>query len=490
MRNICLVLALTCLLTGCRQSLAPSPILPAPTTPPLVIPRPQHLVLRGAHVRIDNRTRLTLATHADHADGLAAQSLQQQLSERFGLNIPIVDAKSISPVGTRIVFGEDAHAGHGRAEGYTIRRGTNTVDVIGQDAAGTFYGAQTLCQLLERDGRGVFVPPVQVQDWPALPWRGVLLFVDNKSLPFHKQIIRRVLARYKMNNLVLECEAARWDALGPNVAPWAATKAQLRAEVQYANRYHITVTPLIESVGHMGWLLKDRPELREDPAVPFAARVGSPETYRMLDAIYDEAIQTFHARALLIGGDEVTQHGRYPDISKAQFPTVAAAYVACVTRLHDHLKARGVRTLLWGDMLLGPGEGRGDTNAPSVADARRMRALLPHDIGIVDWRYHPDDDFRSPFLFTQAGFGPIIGATWNASRDIAGFAQALSASHQRGLLQTTWERCTTMRRRAPSACPTSGRSFLPPTVPGAARRTRPIGCLTTRRPFFGTLTDC
>jgi hypothetical protein len=89
-------------------------------------------------------------------------------------------------------------------------------------------------------------------------------------------------------------------------------------------------------------------------------------------------------------------------------------------------------------MLLGPGEARGDANAPSVAEAQWMRGALPHDIGIVDWRYDPADDFRSPSLFTQSGFGPVIGATWNATGDIASFARALAASHQRGLLQTTW----------------------------------------------------
>ena len=326
------------------------------------------------------------------------------------------------------------------AEGYVLRTGPRWLVVAGHDPAGTFYGAQTLRQLLGRDAQGVFVQPAQVDDWPSLPWRGALLFLGNQALPFHKKLIADVLARFKMNNLVLECEQAKWETLGHHVPAWAMTKSDLRQEIAFARHNHLAVTPLVESVGHMGWLVSDPAfgSLAEDPQTPYAADPTNPKTYALLDRLYDEVLDTFHSPILCIGGDEVTQRGRYPFRSRGRYPTVADAFVAHVSRLHDDLKRKNVRTMLWGDMLLAPGEATGDANAPSVAAAQQIRARLPKDILIADWRYGANDDFASPQIFQSSGFGPVIGATWDSPRDIARFAQSLTAAHQAGLLQTTW----------------------------------------------------
>lgn len=439
------------------------PLVPALPTPAAsdtlpLIPRPKSVRLTGTRLRLTPGTRLLLAPDAGPLDRMAALSVQAELHQRLGLPLlPIRrmqrSVKGAGDGAARIIFGEPGRtpavarllraAGAApcrKAEGYCLVAGPRAVVVAGHDAHGTFYGAQTLCQMLGRDADGVYAPRGRVDDYPSLGWRGAHLFVGDHALPFHRKLIARVLARLKMNHLVLQCEQARWDALGKAAPPWAMSKADLARDIAFARRYGMTVTPLVNSVGHMPWLFRDPANLplAEDPQTPYAANVGNPETYRRLFRLYDEVEGTFHSDALHVGGDEVTQRGRFPYRSLAAYPTVADAFVAHVTRLHDHLKAHHVRTMLWSDMLLSPGDTRDATNAPSPAQAARMRAALPHDITLTDWHYAADDPFGSPRLLRRSGFGPVIGGTWAVPGNIVGFSRALAGGGQRGLLQTTW----------------------------------------------------
>ena len=405
----------------------------------LIIPRPKSLVLTHTRLRIDGKTNLVLLPGAGTLDRMSALSVQSELHDRFGLpRLRIVTAAAPGRAETDITFGESDLVTH--PEGYRMHVGPSRIVITGHDSHGTFYGAQTLCQMVSRDAEGVFVSGADIDDYPALAWRGAHLFVGNHALPFHEKLIARVFARLKLNNLVLQCEQAKWDTLGKAAPPWAMSKKDLKTEIAFARRYGMTVTPLVNSVGHMPWLFTDPANLHmaEDPQTPYAAFVADQQTDRFLFRLHDEVLDTFHSDSLHIGGDEVTQRGRYPYRSLGACPTVAEAFVTHITRLHDHLKARGVRTLLWSDMLLAPGEALDAANAPTPQQANEMRHRLPKDIVLTDWHYTPDGPYPSPALLQKAGFGPVIGATCSIPKNISHFSRALADGGQRGLLQTTW----------------------------------------------------
>jgi len=420
---------------------------------PLIIPTPKSVHMAGPMLRLDARSRLVIGTQATARERMAVQVVQNELRSAFGLAVPIVRDKQAHNGGTTIVFGVAGRTRNGassvvpqsvhaprKAEGYCVRVGRRGAIVAGRDAQGVLYGAQTVCQLLRRDAHGAALLPAQVDDYPTLGWRGAHLFVGNRALPFHARLIARIFARLKFNNLVLECEQAKWNALGRAAPPWAMSKADLVREIGFARAYGLSVTPLINSVGHMGWLFADKANLplAEDPQTPYAAYVANPAADRALFRLYDEVLTTFHAPALHIGGDEVTLRGRFPWRSRARYPTVADAYVAHVRRLHDYLQKKHVRTWLWADMLLAPGETQDFCNAPSLAQAHQMRAMLPRDLVLFDWHYAVHGDFSSPRRLQKAGFKTVIGAAWNNPANIAVFSKALAAQRERGLLQTTW----------------------------------------------------
>jgi len=425
-----------------------------PSALPVVIPQPKTMALTGNRLQLDAKTRLVIADDATVQDKAAALAVRQELADRYGLSgLRIVRAAAVGALDDIVVFGEPDRvplaarllkaAGTKpptRAEGYVLRVGPTWAVVAGRDPAGTFYGAQTLRQLLALDPRGPFISGAIIDDYPSLAWRGAHLFVGDHALTFHRALIENVFSRLKLNNLVLQCEQARWDRTGAAAPSWAMSKDDLRREVACAHGHFLAVTPLVASVGHMEWLFSDpaRVGLAEDPQTPYAVSATNAAAYRFLFKLYDEVIDVFHPACLHIGADEVTLRGRYPYQSAATYLTVADAFSAHVTKVHDYLKHKGVKTMIWGDMLLAAGEAPDATNAPSAAQAARMRRALPKDITICDWHYAPSGDFASPHLFRQAGFNKVIGATWFNPRNIAAFSRAQAADKQFGLLQTTW----------------------------------------------------
>jgi len=86
----------------------------------------------------------------------------------------LTSAGAQSIVGTRppgaLVVSVGAQASGLPAEGYSLKIASGRIDLAGTDPAGTFYGAQTLHQIV----RGPELPALVVTDWPSLPRRGVV----------------------------------------------------------------------------------------------------------------------------------------------------------------------------------------------------------------------------------------------------------------------------------------------------------------------------
>jgi hypothetical protein len=110
-----------------------------------------------------------------------------------------------------------------------------------------------------------------------------------------------------------------------------------------------------------------------------------------------------------------------------------------IDRLHEWFAARGVRMIMWGDMLLGSGEGPDACHAASAESAAALRERLPDDIVIADWHYAgaPPERFVSLDRFRAAGL-ETVATTWSRPANIVNYAQAAHQKNSLGLLQTTW----------------------------------------------------
>lgn len=423
---------------------------------------------RGTFV-LNGETRILFA--ADAGSRRAARELRDRLRAEFGVRVPTAAATAGHDRRNAILIGTLGSAPTRKwlaaagaepvrqAEGYLLRAAPGSVLIAGADARGALYGVFTLLQMLQRDNAAtpaasLRLPAAVIRDWPALPVRGVHLLTDHWSTFLHRDLIRNVLAPHKINTILLECEYVKWDRHPELHMPWGMEKEEVRALLALARDYHIEVIPLVQTLGHVGWMFRNNQhlDLAEDPQAKYAYCPSNPRSYELVFDVFDEALALFdNPRYFHIGHDEFTHRGKFAQEGPCKGRRVADLFVEDTIKLRDYLAARGARTLMWGDMLLGPGEGRDATHAKSQAEAEELRARLPKDILITDWHYVPAPDYPSLRLFRQAGF-ETWAATWQNPRNVHGFAQA-AATHATGLIQTTWTgyngNITAIRREFP-----------------------------------------
>jgi hypothetical protein len=328
---------------------------------------------------------------------------------------------------------------------YFLQVTADGVRIVGRLPEGAFYGVQTLMQWLQPTEGALEAAPVRIIDYPHLKWRGVHLFGSTEA-GFLPRLIENVIAHAKFNHLVLECGYGQWETIRDAWVDISAPKSLLREAVQVSRQNLLEPIPLIQSLGHMYWVFRNdaNKHLAEDPDTPWAIAPRGAETRPFLQRLYDEVFEVFQPRHFHAGLDEVTLRGRFPNRPESKGASVAELFVEHTEWVHSELKRRGVdRVLMWGDVLLAPGEANdGGAHAKSPDEARLTRERLSKlpDLVICDWHYTPAEPERyiSLDVLQRAGFKEIIATTWYNPRNIATFAKAARQRRIAGLLQSTW----------------------------------------------------
>ena len=198
-------------------------------------------------------------------------------------------------------------------EGYVLKIGSQGATITARGDAGLFYGCQTLEQLLE-DSRdfGLEIPAMTITDYPQLAYRAV--HFDTKHhldrMEYYYAEIDK-LARYKVNAVIWELEDKLRYTRRPEVAaPNAISKQEMEALCRYARNRHIDISPLVQGLGHAGFILKHHWELRENPASDWEFCPSDPRTYEVQFDLYRDALEAMpYGKYLHVGGDEITAIG-------------------------------------------------------------------------------------------------------------------------------------------------------------------------------------
>ncbi len=327
-------------------------------------------------------------------------------------------------------------------EGYCLLVRDDVAAIAANTEIGVFYGLTTMLQLSAAGKKGVYLKGAEIVDYPALAFRGVHCLSGKNAGDQIAKTIRTLMARFKMNSLVWECEYIVWDSCPELEHPrYAMTKADAQKVVAAARENFIELIPLVQSLGHSEWIFtNDRNlDIAEDPETPYAYNPTDPRTYEFIFKVFQEALDFFQPKRFHIGHDEVTMRGRFPWRSRESGKTVTQLVMEDTLKLRDWFAERGVRTMLWGDMFLYKTEAPDATFAPSAEEAQLRRSLLPKDIIVTDWHYAPrkPEEFTSIPLWKQAGF-ETIGAGWFNPMNIANLAKACVDATAEGYLQTTW----------------------------------------------------
>lgn len=331
-------------------------------------------------------------------------------------------------------------------EGYALAVTPQGVWILAVDEQGAFWGTQTLKQLLRlTDDGALLVPSVFVRDYPDFPFRGMHLIADDHSPQFHARLIERVLAPLKFNRLIVQLDHLKWERHPELWQPWSLSKDEAKRLQQIAEANGMEVIPLLPTLSHCEYLFgtlggskpRVNADIAEDPEVAYAYCPNLERSYRIVFDLLDEVLTLFNPRWVHLGHDEVTNRGRFGQCLRCQGTPPHHLFAADVRRLYEFLKARGVGTMLWGDMLLRPDEAPDAAHGGEPLNFWLARQLLPRDIVIMDWHYQPASRYPSMGVFKGEGF-TVVGATWHNPQNIVGFARTAREVGAWGMVQTTW----------------------------------------------------
>lgn len=305
--------------------------------------------------------------------------------------------------------------GLGREEYRLVSDGSG-VRVEGGGAAGVFWGAQTLRQLLGADAyrrapvgrdRTWAVPHLTIEDAPRFRWRGLMLDVARHFLPkdgvlryldlmaahklnvFHFHLTDDQGWRIEIKKYPRLTEVGSWRArtkFGHRASPlWEEkphgghyTQDDIREIVAYAAERHITVVPEIDVPGHSQAAIAAYPELGNTDVIDtnslsvwdnwgISANVLAPtdNTLRFYEGVFEEVLDLFPADAaefsafVHAGGDECRkdQWQRSPAaqarISELGLADEDELQAWFVGHFDRWLTARGRRLIGWDEILEG-----------------------------------------------------------------------------------------------------------------------------------------
>jgi hexosaminidase len=311
-----------------------------------------------------------------------------------------------------------------KPEGYALWVDANGAGVVGFDELGAYRGAQTLRQLLSKDGFRF----AAIKDFPAIQNRVAMIYLDAYSKGVNDFLVP-MLARLKFSQLLVMCNYVRWDSAKNIWHPNGATKAEAGRVAELIRTNGMRAIPLIETPGHAQWFFYNgqNRDLTQDPTSsdPYAYDTLNPRTFEVILPILKEAVDVFKPPFFHIGHDEVKSRDQFPGRPDGQAVGFERLFADHAVKLHDYLATLGVGTMIWHDVALSPAHR--DTVLP----------LLPKDIVIVDWEYSAATDYPTVAYGASQGFR-TMGASWNAPGNPEAMAKAVQRANAFGAIQTRW----------------------------------------------------
>jgi hexosaminidase len=308
-----------------------------------IIPQPAYLDAKQGTFALGDKTVLVVR---DKLDQKAADFLNDYLEQFYGMKLEVRKRARTNFISLSTRQAKDAGQG-----AYTLLVTGKGITIEGDSYPGTFYGMQSLIQLLpvppspaHRPGNRLQIPLVNIRDAPRFAYRGMHLDVGRHFFPvsFIKKYID-YLAFHKMNTFhwhltedqgwrieikkypkLTEVGAwrdgtiiGRYPGTGNDSTRYGGfyTQEEAKEIVRYAADRYITVIPEIEMPGHSSAALAAYPELGCPGTGPYKVEqtwgifddiycAGKDSTFTFLQDVLDEIMAIFPSKFIHVGGDE------------------------------------------------------------------------------------------------------------------------------------------------------------------------------------------
>jgi hypothetical protein len=342
----------------------------------------------------------------------------------------------------------------GDSEEYSITIASRRIDIVGQGSGGTFYGIQTLRQIIKMtDG---VLPCCEISDGPHYPVRGFYHDVTRGKVPTLATLksLADTLSYYKINQLQLYVEHSFAFSHIPEL--WTGrdplTADEIRELDSYCRQRRIDLVPSLATFGHLYELLRlkrfehlNELDIRAselqfslwDRMAHYTIDVSQEESFLLIQSMLDEYLPLFSSRYTNICCDETFDLGKGKNLARAREYGIGRLYASFVARLIGVVQSYGKTPMLWGDVVL---------HYPEVIKE------FPDDTVFLNWAYGADVTPDATETFQRAGvrqfvcpgvqgwsrFANDISAASSNIRRMALYGKKFGAI---GMLTTDWGDC-------------------------------------------------
>lgn len=406
------------------------------------LPPPRKIRYNRGVFPLAQAKRFVLPEHSGPATDALAQRLVDEIGSRAGAPAFLSAGEgtidcSITPAGV--------------AQSYRLTIAPKGVTLVGADAAGVFYGLQTLLQIVRQCGAEL--PALQITDAPDYFVRGFYHDISRGKVPSRATLFALVekMAHYKLNQFQLYVEHTFAFRNHPDI--WAGsdplTADDILALDEHCARHHIELVPSLSTFGHFYTALVSprKQHLNEyeldGSALPFSwwDRMGhytldcrAPGSLALVTEMIRELRPLFRSRHFNLCCDETFDLGQGRNAAFAAKHGVGRLYVDFLKQLCAVVRAEGAVPMFWGDIVGNHPELVREVPAGSVA---------------LDWDYSADLHDTKSALFKKAGrpFYVCPGCCgWDrwindldtATANILGFARRGRRTGAAGFLNTDW----------------------------------------------------
>ncbi|HUH28486.1 family 20 glycosylhydrolase [Gelidibacter sp.] len=319
-----------------------------------IVPKPSDMVIEEGSFTFTEDTKISIENDNQKP---AAKYLSDLFQNAASYPLAIIDTREDRGI---VLLNDDAIA----SESYTLEVTPKKITIKASDAAGYFYGVQTLRQLLppsieieNSDEKDWVVPSLKIKDTPRFAWRGmhmdfsrhffsldeVKTFLDYMALyklnTYHMHLTDDQGWRIEIKKYPLLTEKGAWrvesshdiacnelaktdpsyiideqhyhSREGQKMYGGFFTQDDIKEIIAYAAERQIEVIPEIDMPGHFKSAIDNYPylsctdeagwgELFSTPAC-----LGKETTYEFTKNILSEIAELFPSEYIHIGGDEV-----------------------------------------------------------------------------------------------------------------------------------------------------------------------------------------
>lgn len=414
----------------------------------VLLPYPQSLIEKAGRLQLSGCRLIALDLPNPQRLFFTAQQIQAVLAEHADVDWPIIGGTVVTDdeIGLLITLNRRPE----ELQSYRLTIGERGIRIEAHDLAAAFYGIQTLIQLLQQFGP--HLPALEIDDWPDLPARGVLLDISRDKVPTMETLYGLVdlLASWKINQLQLYTEHTFAYCNHPLV--WASaspmTAEQILALDAYCRKRYIDLVPNQSCFGHMHrWFKHERYRpLAESPGgfidpwgnkhnAPFSLDPTNPGSLKLVRGLFAELLPNFTSTSVNVNCDETFDLGQGRSRGVCEEKGPGRVYLDFLLEIHRLVQSHGRTMQYWGDI---------------IGHYPELLANLPLEAIALEWGYEADHPFdKRTKAFAAAGIPFYVcpgtsswlslgGRTDNCVENIRNAVQNGLKHGAIGILTTDW----------------------------------------------------